>query len=160
MTAGQSVTDPRTGIVTPQSYASNLVGLEQGAVGDGTLKSFTFVLAQKPIKSQSLAITVESDSITRGVDIGPDVNGIGQIYGIGVSGTVNYISGSVTVNFYIAPANGKKIFSAYQFNYELAADLPQIDSFYDSKSITAQVFALRGSVGMLQSYGMRKLCAA
>jgi hypothetical protein len=41
-------------------------------------------------------------------------------------------------------------------NFELATDLPQIDTFYDSKGILARVYALKGTMGLLQSYGMTK----
>jgi len=150
LTAGQTLVDPRTGVVTPIGYSSGLISSETGATGNGTLKAFSFTLVAKPIKSESLKISVEGSTTVYGEDVGS-----GKILGAGVWGTVNYVTGEVALTFGDAVANGKKVYATYQQNFELSADLPQIDTFFDSKGVTAEIFALKGTIGMLQSYGMK-----
>ncbi len=158
VTANDIMTDPRTGTVTPSGYSSNKIEGEEGATGNGTLTAFTFTLAAKPIINGSLLITVEDAPAIYCEDVGvrgSDINE-GTLLGVGVSGTVNYISGVVVLKFAAAVVDTKKIYAAYQENYELASDIPTISTFMDSKHVKAHVYALKGTVGMIQSFQMRK----
>jgi len=83
-------------------------------------------------------------------------DGNGNIIGAGVSGTVNYVTGAISLTFATAPANGASIYASYQANYEAADDIPKIRTEWASTSIMAKVYALKGTIGMLQSFGMRK----
>jgi hypothetical protein len=113
-------------------------------------------LASAPIRSETLSFVVNGLS---GI-IAKDIGG-GQIYGIGLSGTVNYGTGAVALTFASDPGAGKVILCTYQQNYELSVDLPKIDSFFASSPIQARVYALKSNIGMLQSFGMRiSVCAA
>ena len=151
LTAGQVLVDPRKNIVTPSGYSSNSVSGEPAATTAAATVTYSFTLAQFPLRSESVSITVQGDVNTYAVD-----DGKGNLIGKGLSGTINYLSGAVSVTFATQPAIGVSIFAAYQNNPELAADLPQIDTFFDSKGISAQVYALKGTIGLLQSYGMRR----
>lgn len=155
LTAGQTIVDPRTGVVTPQGYAASGIAGEVVATGNGSLTTFSFVLAGKPIRSQTLKITVQDAPTVYGEDVGPDGSGLGIILGRGVWGSVNYITGQVQLTFGVAVVDTKSIFATYQQNLELSADLPQIETFFDSRGVTAELFALKGTVGMFQSYGMK-----
>lgn len=157
-TNGDVLVDPRKQIVTPSGYTSNALQNEVGATSASGTVSYSFTLAAFPIKSESVVIQLGATAI-KGKDIGaagPSSADIGQIWGNGVSGTVNYLTGVVSIVFAADPGAGVPIKASYQQNYELAADLPQIDTFFDSKGLFAQVYALKGTVGMLQSFGMSK----
>lgn len=151
VTAGQVLTDPRKNIVTPSNYSSNSVSGEVVATTAAATLVYSFTLAQLPVRSQTLQLSVQDDAGTFAID-----DGSGNIVGKGISGTVNYLTGAVTVNFAVQPAQPKSVFMNYQVNPELAADLPKIDTYFDSKAITAKIYALKGTIGLLQSYGMRR----
>lgn len=159
LTAGQVLVDPRQDVVTAINYSENGVTAEQGVQGNGSALTLSFVLAAKPIRSETLKIYVQDSPTVYGEDVGPAsaaTSGIGRILGQGVWGTVNYVTGQVSLTFGVAVATGKWVYADYQQNYELADDLPQIDTFFDSKGVMARVFALKGTIGMLQSYGMKQ----
>ena len=73
-----------------------------------------------------------------------------------MSGSVNYATGAVILNFAADPGVGHDILVSYQQNYELSADIPQIDVFFDSKALAAKIYALKGTYGLMQSFGMSK----
>lgn len=159
-TAGEVVIDPRTNVVTPEGYANNsFQNVAVAATVSGTL-TYTFTLAGAPVKSQSFMVNLASAPTVQGKDVGAYNNppgDIGQIWGAGVSGTVNYLTGSVTLVFAADPGSySNNIIVSYQQNYELSTDLPQIDTYFASTGIFAQVYALKGTIGLLQSYAMSK----
>lgn len=155
-TAGNVVVDPRTSIATPIGYANNaFTNVNAIATASGTF-SYTFTLAGAPVKSQSLSLFLDGTPAVKARDFGSEtVSGVGEILGAGVSGTITYATGSVTLLFSANPGVSF-VNVSYQQNYELATDIPQIDTFFASKSIMARVYALKGTMGMLQSFGMSK----
>jgi hypothetical protein len=156
-TAGNVVVDPRTNVVTPSGYASNILENQVAATSVAAQLVYNFNLAAFPVKSESLSVRLGSTSVL-GKDIGADASNssIGRIWGSGLSGTVNYATGAVSITLAADPGNGVDLLVSYQQNYELSSDIPQIDTFFDSKGIFARVYALKGTVGMLQSYGMSR----
>lgn len=157
-TAGDVVVDPRTGVATPIGYANGRYEGVSAATTVAATLSYTFTLAG-PVKAESLSLYLDgvSPATVLGKDIGsPAGNGIGQIWGVGMSGTVNYMTGEVNVTLAADPGAGQHIIVGYQQNFELSSDLPQVDTFFASQSIAARVYALKGTIGMLQAYGMSK----
>jgi hypothetical protein len=161
-TAGEVTVDPRQNVVTPIGYSNNsFQNVAQAGTTSGTT-TYTFTLAGFPIKSETFSVSLASAPAVQGKDIGaysnyPSNTDIGNIWGAGVSGTINYLTGSVTLNFTADPGtHASNIIVSYQQNYELSTDLPQIDSYFASTGIFANVYALKGTVGLLQSYGMSK----
>lgn len=147
ISAGESLINPRTGYKTEQGYASNLLESSFNLVG--AQKDYTLALGQA-LRSGCIEIIV-SDTV-----FGQD-DGRGNIIGKGVSGIVDYVSGAVELNFLADPgAHVGGLLVRFQSNYELGADLPTISTFFDSTSVRARVYALKGTIGMLQSFGMRK----
>jgi hypothetical protein len=149
-TAGNVVVDPRTGVVTPASYASNLFESITVATSVAAQFVYSFTLTGGPVKSESLYILLGSTAVE-----GRDVGG-GKIWGNGIAGTINYTTGAVSVTLAADPGNGVLLKATWQQNYELATDLPQIDTFFDSKGILARIYALKGTMGMFQAFGMSK----
>lgn len=151
-TAGNIVVDPRKQIVTPAGYANNFLSSVVGAsTGGFPTTSYSFTLAAVPVRSETVKITIQDDPNTFCQD-----DGSGKLLGIGVYGTINYSTGLVALTFAVAPAANKNIFVDYQQNYERSTDIPQIDQFFDSKGIFAKIYALKGTIGMLQAFGMKK----
>jgi hypothetical protein len=159
-TAQDVLVDPRSTIVTPQGYSSNFISGEVGAnTGGAPGTAYAFTLAAVPVRSETLKITVQDDATVWCKDVGPAEGSdgtVGQLLGIGVSGSITYATGAVSLTFAAAPAASKDIYAEYQQNLELAADLPQIHTYYDSKSVMAYVYALKSVWGALQNYSMRK----
>jgi len=73
--------------------------------GDGSATSFSGTLSNTPIRPTS--VTVQAGDV-KGVD-----DGSGNIVGSGVSGTVNYSTGDISVSFDTAPGSGVDISVTY-----------------------------------------------
>lgn len=78
--------------------------------GDGTKKSFSGKLQYKPVIPGTLTVVA-------GTVVGSD-DGAGNIKGDGVSGTVNYATGEVSVSFSTAPASGTVVKATYRYDQE------------------------------------------
>lgn len=151
-TAGDTIVDPRALIKTPSGYSNDYISGEVLVnTGGSPTTSASGTLDALPVRSETIKVTVESDPNTYAID-----DGKGILLGVGVSGTVNYTTGAIVLNFAVAPAASKNIYVEYQQNYERSSDIPQIDTFFDSKGIMAKIYALKGTIGMLQAYGMKK----
>jgi len=155
-TAGDVVRDPRTGTVYPQGYASGRIQNEQEATS-GAQFTYSFTLSFPPIRSESLRLELSQNSDVFARDVGPqgaDKN-IGTLLGAGVSGTVNYTTGQVDVEFTSDPGAGNMVME-YQQNFERSSDIPQIQNFFDSKQVRAHPYTLKATFGMIQDFTMRK----
>lgn len=151
-TAGAVLVDPRSQIVTPSGYASDFISGEILVnTGNAPTTSASGTLNAIPVRSETVKVTVQDDAATYCVD-----DGKGVLIGVGMSGTINYTTGAIVLTFAVAPAANKDIRAEYQQNYERSTDLPQIESYFDSKGIMAKIYALKGTIGMLQAYGMKK----
>lgn len=156
LTAGEVIIDPRSGAKTPSGYASNFTANEVAGTGDATEVTFNYVLASLPSRSQFLSVSAGAGVSGQDVGVKGSDNNIGSIWGSGVSGTVNYSTGAISLTFAVAPANGQDILVSYQQNYEEAQDIPRINSYWDSKEIDAQVYALKSTIGILQQFTLQK----
>lgn len=157
-TAGDVVVDPRQSVVTPSGYSSNLLSDLNVEPSVAATLVYAFTLPTVPLRSETLHLYSSNDASIEAKDQGPAKGGdpqVGQLWGNGLSGTVNYITGDVNITFSADPGNGQ-IVGSWQQNMELAADLPRIRTFLDSCPIRAHVYALKGTLGMLKSFAMRK----
>jgi len=150
LTAGQTLASPNTNMVTPSGYASNAIEGETLATSVDAQLTYSAAVGGGAIKRQSLRVLLATTGV-QGFD-----DGKGIIYGLGMSGTVNYETGTVAVTLVENPGAGKALSVSYQVNVEAESDLASISTFFDNKTIAARIYALKGSIGMLQSYGMRK----
>jgi hypothetical protein len=150
LTATQTILDPRSIQVTPNAFASNYVSGEVGGHTADNQVAYTLVTHINPVRPRTFSVAISELSVS-GVDDGSE-----NISGIGCSGTIVYSTGVVTLTLTADPGAAYHIVFAYQVNYELATTLPNIDTYYASQTILAKVFALRGTVGLLMSYGLRK----
>jgi hypothetical protein len=151
-TAGEVLVSPKDPAVskTLKDYAASGKTAVIGAVGDGTDKTFTIDL-QGPIKYESFSVIVESAPSVKGSDYGD-----GFVYGYGVEGTIDNATGIVNLEFKTAPGAGKKIYVAYIENLEANADISQVEMFLDHTIIQAEPYALKGTIGLFENYGLSK----
>lgn len=153
------LTDPRTLPGTPIGYASNeLSDVEVLAATVDTQVAYTFTLpGNGPILPQFLKISFDQDAavVAEDVKFGASRNQ-GILYGVGLSGTVNYTTREVTITFAENPGAGGKLFATWQQDLERQDDIQSVSSFLDSKDIRANVYALKQTMGLMQNFALRK----
>jgi hypothetical protein len=158
-TADDTFVDPKSGQTTPRNYAGNKVTevLEASTASGNTAYSGT--LGTIPVQKESIRITTSVAGITTNAAV-RDVSrssssNLGDLLGVGLSGTINYDTGAWTLDFESDPGAGETITAVYQQNYETATNLPLITQFWDSSPVKAEVWALRGTFGLLQDFEMQ-----
>lgn len=121
--------------VTDGTYASETTTAAIGT-GDGTLTTFTATLTVLPVRPGS--VTVAAGAVT-----GKD-NGVGGITGTGISGTINYATGAVSLTATTAPANGVVIAASYNYDSEQTpSSIRSLDIQISNLPIQAQPHPLR-----------------
>jgi hypothetical protein len=108
------------------------------ATGDGITNSFTFQISAFPIISGSLYVT-DGTSTNTAID-----NGTGGFVAP-ASGSINYLTGSVTVNFSGIPDSGANIMQASQ---TYMPNRPQAILFYKSQALLDSLVTTRDNVNM------------
>jgi hypothetical protein len=153
MSAQDIIIDPRKGTKTPEGYASNSFS-EVVIPAASAAGNYTGTLQLLPSRSQFLYVSdgANVNGADQGVK-GADRN-IGTIWGNGIHGTINYKTGEYSLDLDAVAAADISI--SYQQNYEAAQDIPKIESYWDSKEIEAEVFALKSTIGMLQAFTLQK----
>lgn len=150
-TADDTFVNPKSGQVTPRNYAGNKVTEVIVASTTNSTTDYTGTLGTVPVQKESINIVTSFSGVT--VAVRDD--GEGNLLGVGLSGTINYVTGAWTLNFEDNPGGGETITATYQQNYETATNLPLITQFWDSSPVKAEVWALRGTFGMLQDFEMQ-----
>ena len=153
MTRGETWIAPNRMPKTPQGYAGNILQTAVGtttAVSAGSTTTITSTL-QAPLRAETINISIGDDGVLYGQD-----NGRGSIVGPGVNGTVDYDSGAISLVLVGPIAAGKSIVATYQQNFETSDNIPAINIFFDSRPVVAEIFALRGTIGLFQNYALRK----
>lgn len=157
LTSGELLRDPRLIGKTPKGYASNQIFEEElgssAGVSAGSTETLSGTVLNAPVTPQTLQIRL--GEIGAVAAFGMD-DGAGHILGSGLSGSVNYDTGAIEVTISAAVAAGAKLYVTYRTNFEAADDIPQVQSYYDSIQVQARVYALKSTLGMLQSYAMQK----
>jgi hypothetical protein len=159
LTENDVLVDPRTGVKTPQTYASSLVSVAT-ATAAANLGPYVIDLSSQPLplRSGTMKLSLDQDGSVYGQDIGPregDAPGTVNVLASGMTAEWNPGTNQLTVNFLADPGNGN-LSLTYQQNYETATDLPTVKDFLDHKFICARVFALKGTLGMLKSFALKK----
>jgi len=152
VTAGDVLTSPNENLAAQSGYASGMNTDIHVDDAVGATVAYNFTLAPAPVRSQTLIVTIQDDAAT----YCKDTEGSGVLLGVGLSGTINYDTGEVDITFAAQPTIGKEIYATWQQNFETSVDLPKIEPRWDSTSIMARIYALKGTVGMLQAYGLKK----
>lgn len=155
ITADQKLLNPTGGQpTTPHGFATNQVtnlalGTWTGAQAATVTQTVQLSAGYIPLRPNTLHITVVGSTTVYGKD-----DGLGIIIGRGVDGTVNYITGEIVLNFRVAP--NAVVYGSFQLDVERASTIPSIRSVWRSKNVVAHIYALQGSIGLLQAFGARK----
>lgn len=156
----------------PQGFASDTVQNAQFVNDGGGTASYSSVnLAGsaefgKPINPQTIVLrgsVVFSTGTATFANIKPDPTtgafsqmvAAGSAY-VGVHGTVNFTLGQVTLVFTATPTGQASMFANYQTIQEAGADLQKAILKLTSKPILARFFSLKSTIGMAESYMLRK----
>lgn len=160
ITKGDVIRDPRNIGKTPQGYASNQMRNENcGAIASQAETAAVEVagnLSVAPVMPQSIHMSLRDASAEQfATDIKTgDIEG--KIVGMGITGTINYETGAFKVKVTGAVAADTELIASYRTNFEITDDIPTIQTDYQTKQVQAQVFALKTTMGMLQSFTMKK----
>ena len=109
--------------------------------------SQSFTLAYAPIRENYVTIMCDGKVATD--------DGKGNLIGNGLSGTINYSTGEVSLTFAAAPTSGQEVVANYATNFELG-ELPTITTKLDSKIVRANVYGLQTDTSVISSYIMAK----
>lgn len=123
------------------------------AVGSGTIDAqlnYSTTVGYGPIKPGTVIVECPALGLTA-VD-----NMKGKLVGYNLQGLINYTTGVVDIQFITNPGAGHTLTCQYATDFELSATLPQIQFKLDTKSVRAKVFALKDTVGLEQSYALRR----
>ena len=133
----------------PQGFAGEMVYGEsdESAVGDNSTTNFSFTLTYGPIRPNYVKVMCGNVTL---VD-----DGKGNLIGNGLSGTINYSTGEVSLTFAAAPTSGQEVVANYATNFELG-ELPTITTKLDSKIVRANVYGLQTDTSVISSYIMAK----
>ena len=94
-------------------YLLNQITTVEVAQGDGILTSFSFTAPSLPVNPSSFLVASTLPGVQQAVDDGAGLLVPGTP---GSSGTINYQTGAVTVNFLAAPTVGDPILVSYSSN--------------------------------------------
>lgn len=149
---GSTTTFSKTLAFTPVRGGSVciLLGPSPGpAEGAGTVSGVTLSTCQPtPVSSFDLPIAGEVVGGTtgsynpKGSSVATD-NGSGVISGAGVTGTINYTTGALSVTFTSAPASGAVVAAQYQYDMESNTNVPQIQIDIQLSEVRARTRKLK-----------------
>lgn len=157
-----NVTAPKTldnALSAPQVYADGYAnaGLTVAlgtTLADSTTYTFSAGLASVPIQPRTTVVYVTAADGT--VQVAKDVDGVETLVGATFSGTVNYTTGDVVLNFVAQPTVGRPITATYSTDIELEGNVAKVNTDLDYKLITAQPHALQAEVGLFKQYEANK----
>ena len=130
-------------------YANEMVPQQIGTTQAGVLE-YTANLTMTPVRERMTYFYVD-DLNMAGLD-----DGLGNIYGKGFYGTINYLTGVLNIQFSADPGDGHIIRVEYGTNYEENGQIPKIVSSIATTDIKAEIFALGTEMGMFKSFEMQR----
>lgn len=153
VTAGQSIADPRAmEQAALLNYASDTVVTQIASTTAGTTSYNGNVPG--PVRPGTIRLAFQNTA--PGTTYQAQDNGQGLILGFGISGTINYSTGAISLTFNTDPGAGVDVEVITQANFEAQTDLPRLTFKFDSKQVRARVFALKDTIGLEQSYALRQ----
>jgi hypothetical protein len=132
------------------SYSSEEIDSETFGTGTGSEDVFTGDLSYVPIRKNTLTVT--ADTVT-GTD-----DGAGNITGTGVdSGTINYTTGAISIDFTANVSTGVPVTASYEYDMEANPQIPEVDLVLTSSPVVAHPRKLRSRWSMEAAAHMRNL---
>lgn len=150
LTAGDTLWSPDDNWTNvPADYAGDYLNENVGSTA-ATVLSYGFTLANAPLRPYKVEVTIPTLGL-RAID-----DGNGVLLGNGIYGTINYTTGGITIDLAADPAGVEAIYVAYNTDFEESADIPGIQFKLRNKMVHARVWALKDTVGLLQSFAMER----
>ena len=161
------------------SYASNYIRREAfchlpdagAGVPELTDGTYTRTLSYTPILRRTVTLEILDQSVTgtpvlrTAIDDGGGSNNdnIGNLYGTGITGTVNYTNGQVIFALTTVTSltgggagTGDLVKISYETDIELLANIPKISWETVSTEVKARTYMLEGDWGVLTEYALQK----
>lgn len=133
------------------AFSSAQVSGEILGAGDGIGTNFPGTVDNTPVRPGTFKVT----ATVGGNPVTGEANNNGDILGVGVSGTIT-TAGVFNVDFTAAPDAATNVIAEYQVNLEAQPDITAIGTELVAKTVRAIPFALKGTVGLLKSFQLRK----
>lgn len=149
VSAGDTLVDPTNIQNTVTGFASDFSTFSAGTTTAGT-KAYQVSLPGAPVRPGSVNVVIS------GANLPSFDDSEGNLLGRGISGSIDYAHGVVSIVLADDPADGKDISVSYATDFELSTDIPQINYKFTSKSLTARVYALKTTMGLEQQYALRQ----
>lgn len=149
---GDTAFDPTQGGIAPlEGYAGDTIVESMGDTAAGT-QNYTGNLTNVPLRPQyvTIEIALSGGSLTL------TDNGEGLLVGFKAFGTIDYATGAYDITLHEDPNEVAAMTAETATNFEEAPDIPKIIFKLTDKSIRAKVWALKDTVGLEQSYAMKK----
>jgi hypothetical protein len=127
---------------------------ELAVTTDNTNTTFNYTLTQYPVRPGTLTFTFGGSGSPQNYQAMDNASGV--ILGQNVYGTINYVQGTLSLTFSSVIAAGMTCSVTYATDFEAASDLPKVLFQFATKSIAARVFALKDTVGLEQSYALKR----
>lgn len=128
---GTAFNTPFTGQDGQFNFSNDVVDGESAGIGDGSKTTFSTTLGYTPVRAGSVLISAGSVSATD--------DGEGAITGTGLTGTVNYTTGEISLTFSSAPASDTTVSVHYRYDMDqTTTGFSQVD--LDLASISLEAF--------------------
>lgn len=129
--AGNAMNNPFTGQDGNFHFSDDKIFGESAGIGDGSTTTVSVTLGYVPVRKNSVTVTA-------GTIIATD-DGAGALSGTGVSGTINYETGAISLTYTTAPAIDTAILVDYRYDMDLTTvGFSQVD--LDLQSISLEAF--------------------
>lgn len=136
----------------PTNFSGEEITGEIIGTGDGAVVAFSGTVSYFPLRKREVEVHFVVGAVAgKLID-----DGLGNLIGVGGSGTIDYESGAVVANFLVAPDNATDVTINYATNFESLNEIPTIRSEFDSMPVRAKTYALRSDVGLFKSYSLGK----
>lgn len=128
---GTDMNSPFTGVNGQFNFSNDIIDGESVGTGDASTKTFSTTLGYTPVRPKSIMITA-------GTVLAAD-NGEGAISGTGVTGTIDYATGAISLTFTDAPALDAAVSCEYRYDMDqTTVGFSQVD--LDLASVSLEAF--------------------
>ncbi len=155
VTAGDELAESKTGWADKDldKYGSEKVD-DEALAAITTALTQTLTFAQGPVRSNiAIPVTFDAAPTFEGTILNGTLlhNGV-----VDIVGTFNYVTGELALTFGTAPVAGGIFTVTYHTDFEKSDDIPEIEMRLTSKSVTAEVMALKQPVSTLKAFQFNK----
>lgn len=158
MTAGDKIFKPNDlqGTTAIQQFAGSFMRNEVLTTSVAGTTTYTGTVAWFPVRPEKVTISIPSITGSNGNPLTAHDHGNGVLVGFEIYGSVDYDTGAVQVDLPNDPGNGHDIYVSYDQDYEQSADIPKMIQKFDNTTVEAQIWALKNTMGLHQSFALRK----